>query len=182
MSVLIVEDDAVIRQMVGTQLADRGVTSAATATLGEAREALGRQEFGIVILDSSLPDGSGLDLLRELRRSGSTTHVIVLSGATREVDRLRTLDLGADDHVVKPFFARELVARVLGVRRRRDPKRDFCLRAGHLEIDVAARVALASGKPLELAAKEFDLLAFLAARPGHVFSREDIGAPGPPPT
>ncbi len=75
---------------------------------------------------------------------------------------------------MKPFFARELAARVLAVRRRRDPDKDNTLRAGHVEIDITARAVTVAGARIELTAKEFDLLAFLVARPGHVFSRDDL--------
>ena len=174
MRVLIVEDDAAVGRLVADQLAKRGLEPRVTASLAAAMDALRRQAFDIVILDLTLPDGSGLDVLRDLRRTGSTAHVIVLSGAASELDRVQALGLGADDYVVKPFFARELAARVLAVQRRRDPSEDKRLRAGHLEIDIAARRVTATGREVELSSKEFDLLAFLAARPGHVFSRDDL--------
>jgi len=174
MTVLIVEDDDAIRQLVVDQLVNRGMTITATSSVTEARDAVRQQSFTVVILGITLPDGSGLDVLRDLRGAGSTAHVIVVSGVVTEADRVRAIELGADDYVVKPFFARELAARVLAVRRRRDPTRDSRLLAGHLDIDVAARSVAASGRLLELTAKEFDLLSFLAARPGHVFSREEL--------
>jgi diguanylate cyclase (GGDEF)-like protein/PAS domain S-box-containing protein len=174
MTVLLVEDDTTIRDLVAERLERSGLTVTACASAAAARDALRRQSFHAVILDITLPDGSGLDLLVELRSSGSAAHVIMLSGAASEVDRVRALELGADDYVVKPFYARELTARILAARRRRDPKADSTLRVGPLEIDVAAREVLSSGEPLELTTKEFDLLAFLAARPGHVFSRDEL--------
>jgi len=171
---LIVDDDVAVRILVRDQLEARGITVTLAADAADAREALLHHNFDSIILDISLPDDSGLTVLEELRRAGSTAYVIMLSGAGKEVDRVNALELGADDYVVKPFFARELTARILGVRRRRDRDSDSLLIVGHLEIDLEARRVLFRGDVLELTAKEFDLLAFLAARPGHVFSRDEL--------
>ena len=117
------------------------------------------------------PDWTSCVSLREL---DAPTHVIILSAARSEADRVRAFDLGADDYVVKPFFVRELTARVLAVRRRRDGSKDTRLRHGRIQIDLAARHVTVDDVAVSLAAKEFDLLAFLAARPGHVFSRDEL--------
>ena len=103
-----------------------------------------------------------------------SAHVIVLTGAGSEADRVQAIELGADDYVVKPFFARELAARVLAVERRRGLAEHTTLRIGPLEIDMKARVVTADGRPIDLTTKEFALLAFLAARPGHTFSRVEL--------
>jgi diguanylate cyclase (GGDEF)-like protein/PAS domain S-box-containing protein len=175
MTVLVVEDDTVVSRLVSGELERRGMTVLVAGTVAAAREALRRQgPFQVVLLDVTLPDGTGLEVLRDIRQSGSIAHVIMLSGAATEADRVRALALGADDYVVKPFFVKELTARILAVRRRRGPPTDPKLRIANLEIDVAAREVLVSGQPLELTSKEFDLLAFLTARPGHVFSRDDL--------
>ena len=174
MSVLVVEDEAPIRHLVRNQLESQGVPVEEAGTVTAALELMSRRTYTVVILDLTLPDGSGLTILDNLRRSGSESHVIVLSGATSEADRLNALQRGADDYVVKPFFARELTARVLAVRRRRDPTKDMRLEVGPIMINLRARIVMMDGAPLELTAKEFDLLAYLAARPGHVFSREQL--------
>ena len=174
MTVLVVEDEVAIGHLVGTRLEERGLAVTVVATVAAAQEALRRHAYPIVILDIVLPDGSGLQVLDALRQDGSTAHVIILSGLTAEADRVRALARGADDYVVKPFFVRELVARVLVVRRRREPTGGSQLRAGDLELDLTGRTVTASGQPVSLTTKEFDLLAFLATRPGHVFSREEL--------
>lgn len=174
MKVLVVEDEAAIRRLLRHELQNQGLTVAEAATLLEARAAWREQVFDILILDLSLPDGSGLELLEEVRRSGSTSHVIVLSGAGTEADRVRGLVLGADDYVIKPFSILELNARVLAIRRRLDPAREATLCVGAVTVDLAARQVSVEGRPIETTAKEFDLLAFLAARPGVVFSRDDL--------
>jgi PAS domain S-box-containing protein len=174
MRLLIIEDDDAIRGLVHRQLESRGigVTVARDASSGLA--ALQRTPFDIVLLDLTLPDVPGLEVLRTLRALGSAAHVIILSGLSAEDDRVRAFELGADDYVVKPFFARELTARVLAVRRRREANEDMMLRFDRLTIDLIARQVTVDGSPTELTAMEFDLLAFLAARPGHVFSREEL--------
>lgn len=174
MIVLVVEDEVAIGHLVATQLEERGLAVTVVATVAAAQEALRRHAYPIVILDVTLPDGSGLEVLDALRRDGSTAHVIMLSGLRSEADRVRALARGADDYVVKPFFVRELTARVLGVRRRSKPTGGSTLRVGDLEINLAARAVTVSGQPVPLTTKEFGLLAFLATRPGHVFSREEL--------
>ncbi|MEY2588159.1 MAG: diguanylate cyclase [Acidimicrobiaceae bacterium] len=174
MRVLIVEDDVAVRQLVTRSLAKQGVeiTTAGTCAAGLAE--LHHSSFDVAILDLTLPDGSGLDLVRTLRELGSPAHVIMLSAAGSERDRVQALELGADDYVVKPFFVRELVARILAVRRRRDGARDTTLEYGAIVIDLAARQVTIDGAATSLTTKEFDLLAFLAARPGYAFSRDEL--------
>ncbi len=174
MRVLVVEDDTGIRRLVSSRLAQQGLEVTPASTAAEGLRALRHVTFDVAILDLALPDGSGLDLVQALRDLGADTHVIILTGAGSEEDRVRALELGADDYVVKPFFVRELSARVLAVQRRRDLAKDSTLTHGPLEVDLAARCVTVDGAPVELTAKEFDLLAFLAARPGHAFSRDDL--------
>lgn len=174
MRVLIVEDEAMIRQMVGEQLERRGVGIVSAGTVAASREALEHEDFHAIILDLGLPDGSGFDILAELRASGSSTHVIVLTGAASEADRIHAIEAGADDVVVKPFFVRELAARVLAVERRRSLSEDRLLRIGPLEIDLKACEVVSGDRTIELTNREFDLLAFLAARPGQTFSRAEL--------
>jgi PAS domain S-box-containing protein len=172
--VLVVEDEAAIRQIVCNELAIRGVDVVPAGTLAAGREALEREQFHALVLDLTLPDGSGLDILTELQVSGSTTHVIVLSGASSEADRVHALESGADDYVVKPFSVREVIARILAVERRRSVAADTRLHIGPLKIDLGARHVTVHERPLELTEMEFSLLAFLAARPGHTFSRGEL--------
>jgi PAS domain S-box-containing protein len=181
MRLLIVEDDVAVRRLVSDRLAMQGIAVTAAATVAAALTELHHSTFDVAILDLNLPDGSGLDLLQTLRQRGSSTHVIILTGAGSETERVRGLELGADDYVVKPFFVRELAARVLAVRRRQDMGKDSTLRYGPITIDLAARQVTVNEVPVSLTAKEFDLLAFLAARPRHVFSRDELlHSVGPP--
>ncbi len=174
MRVLIIEDEAAICQLVRDHLELQGVGTVSAGSVAAGRAALAQEDFHVVILDLTLPDGSGLEVLADLRSTGSDAHVIVLTGAGSEADRINAFESGADDYVVKPFFARELAARVLAVERRRNLTEDTTLRIGPLEIDLNAREVTADGQPIDLTTKEFALLAFLAARPGHTFSRDEL--------
>jgi PAS domain S-box-containing protein len=113
-------------------------------------------------------------VLDVLRQSGATAHVIVLSGSAEEADRVEALQRGADDFVVKPVFVKELTSRVLSVRRRGDPERDATVRLANCEIDLRARRVTRAGQVIDLTTMEFDLLAYLAVRPGHVFNRDQL--------
>jgi PAS domain S-box-containing protein len=172
-TVLVVEDDSAMRHLVRDDLERANMRVTEADSVAQAVEALRGAVFDVVILDLRLPDGSGLDVLAGLREDGGAAHVIVLSGAASQADRIRGLEAGADDYVVKPFFARELTARVRAVQRR-NAALDTTLQLGALHIDVAAKRVLLAGAPVDLTTREFALLAFLAARPGHVFSRAEL--------
>src|ERR687897_741786 len=131
----------------------------------------------LVLLDVMLPDGSGFDVARELRRT-SKVPIIMLTARGEEADRVAGLELGADDYVVKPFSARELVARVRAVLRRAaeagEPKTDGVTEIGDLTIDRARRTVSFRGDELELSRKEFDLLRLLVDNAGSVVTRERL--------
>ncbi|MDZ7677383.1 MAG: EAL domain-containing protein [Acidimicrobiales bacterium] len=174
MSALIVEGVPGMRRVLRGHLRDRGVEVRTAGSVGEAREEIGRQSFLVVIVDLVLPDGSGLDVLDTLRGSGSVAHVIVMSDSPADADRVAALEHGADDYVVKPFLMRQLAARVLAVRRLVDPVNDARLHIGAVVVDLRTRDAQVDGRRLDLTDKEFDLLAYLTARPGHTFSKAHL--------
>ncbi|MGK2947704.1 MAG: EAL domain-containing protein [Acidimicrobiales bacterium] len=174
MSVLLVDHDAGLRSRLRAQLQDRGVHVTVAGTVAEAEAALALRSFVVVILELRLSDGLGLEVLDRLRASGSTSHVIMLSASTGESDHVGALERGADDFVVKPFYLRELTARVLAVRRRHDPAADTVVQVGPFHIDLLGREVTRGTATVELTPKEFDLLAYLAVRPGHVFDREQL--------
>lgn len=174
MRLLLVEDNLDVRRLVIDRLDHDGIAVTAATTVAEAMTELHHGAFDVVLLDLTLPDGSGLDVLEALRALGSDAHVVILSGAGTEMDRVRALRLGADDYVVKPFFVRELSARILAVQRRQDSSRTTAFHFGRLRIDLTAREVAVDGALLHLSTMEFDLLACLAARPRHVFSRDDL--------
>lgn len=174
MRLLIVEDDRALRGLVIDHLEEQGVTVTAAANAAAARSEMQHTRFDVAILGVSARDSAAIDLLRALSGDGCKTHVIILSTAKTEADRLRLFELGADDHVVKPFFVRELTARVLAVRKRLGKTRDTNLQYGPINIDLAARQVSVDGSPVDLTVKEFDLLAFLATSPRRAFSRDEL--------
>lgn len=174
MRLLLLEDDVAVRRLVTNHLEQRGFAVTVATTVAEALQHVAHDAFDVAILDLSLPDGSGLAVLASLRALGATTHVTILSGAGGEIDRVGALDLGADDYVVKPFFVRELTARVLAVQRRRASSDVTALQFGPLRIELAAREVSLDDVPVHLTTKEFDLLACMAAGPRRVFSRDEL--------
>jgi DNA-binding response OmpR family regulator len=172
--VLIIETDSALRRPLEEQLVREGMTVVAVADAPSGRAMLQAPPFDLVILDLMLPKGAGLEILAALGQAGSTAHVIVTSKAATEIDRVRALDLGADDYVTGPLFARELAARALAVRRRLEAAGPLHLHYDWLDIDLTARTVAVHGAPVELTTKEFDLLTYLASRPGQVQSREEL--------
>jgi DNA-binding response OmpR family regulator len=173
--ILVVEDDAAISTSLVDGLGDAGFEASAVST---GHDALAAGEFDLVLLDLGLPDMDGLDVCRALR-AASDVPIIVLTARSDELDRVLGLELGADDYVVKPFGFRELVARIRAVSRRRGSGSGTAapaaqLEVGPLRIDVRGRRAWVDGEEVPFTAKEFDLLAYLAAEPGVVHRRGDI--------
>src|SRR6266511_1195194 len=176
-TVLVVDDEPTIREIVVGYLAREGYRTLEAADGDRARELLERDRPDLVVLDVMLPGTDGLELCRWIR-SSSRLPVIMLTARGEESDRIVGLELGADDYVTKPFSPRELVARVRTVLRRSaptDPKVER-LSFETLEIDAATREVTREGQPLRLTAKEFDLLYFLARHPRRVFSRQQLMA------
>jgi len=182
--VLVVDDDAAIRTVVRWQLDDAGFRVVEADDGQAALRRIRDDHPALVVLDLSLPGLGGLDVLRALRggRCGrSDTPVIVLSGRSGETDRIVGLDLGADDYLVKPFSPGELAARVRSVLRRSGADlAEEVLTVGKVRIEPTSRRVVVSregdgeGADVELTPKEFDLLAFLASHPRHVFTRVQL--------
>jgi len=171
---LIIEDDAGIRRALTRALQDRGhgVASSPAGMTGLADAVSDRPD--LVILDLGLPDVDGVDLLRMLR-GVSDVPVIVATARDDEPSLVRALDAGADDYVVKPFGADHLDARIRAVLRRASEKSgDDKLVLGELSLDPRGREASLGDERLELTPKEFDLLAYLLARPGVVVSKREL--------
>jgi DNA-binding response OmpR family regulator len=173
-TVLVVDDEETVRDVVGQYLTREGFR---VLTAGDGREVTGlveRESPDLVILDIMLPGIGGLEVCRAIR-ARRPTPVILLTARSQETDRIVGLELGADDYVTKPFSPRELVARVRAVLRRADgaPQPDVLV-LGDLEIDLPAREVRVRGRDVRLAAREFDLLAFLARNPRRVFTRDQI--------
>jgi DNA-binding response OmpR family regulator len=172
--ILLVDDEPRIREVVANYLRRDGYVVETAADGAVARRHLAEFQPDLVVLDLMLPAVSGLDILTEIRRAGDLP-VIVLTARAEEPDRVAGLELGADDYVVKPFSPRELVARVRTVLRRATPRPapgPFVV--DEVEVDPGRRVATVAGEPIELTAREFDLLAFFVANARQVFSRGEL--------
>ncbi|SER10102.1 response regulator transcription factor [Lentzea albida] len=175
MRVLVVEDDDRVARGLLTALRHAGYEVHRVAT---AADALRAAPADVVLLDLGLPDGDGLDVLRELRHRPGTA-VITVTARGEERERVLGLRAGADDYVVKPFGTSELLARIEAVLRRTrahraEPESEAPVEVGPLHILTSTRVVTLAGEPLSLTRKEFDLLALLATRRGEVVSRDFI--------
>lgn len=172
--ILVVEDEEAIAEPLVESLEREGFTAEVTSTLAAATDAYRRQPPDLILLDVMLPDGDGRDLCRDIRKE-SDVPIIMLTARGEEVDRVVGLELGADDYVVKPFSARELTARIRAIMRRgRLGERRGVMEVGEIRLDPASRAVTKNGEPIELAAREFDLLQLLMTNAGKVVRREEI--------
>lgn len=174
MRLLLVEDDADLREAVARNLARSGFTVDTAATLAEAVASVEVQSYDAIVLDLSLPDGDGLELIRRLRAKRDPTPILVLTARDRVEDRVRGLESGADDYLVKPFAHDELVARLRALLRR--PRADLGeeIRAGRLVLRPASGEILVDGEPLTLPRRERMALELLLRRRGRVVSRQAL--------
>jgi DNA-binding response OmpR family regulator len=174
-TVLVVDDEPIVREVVASYLNREGYRTLEAADGNRARELVEQEEPNLVVLDLMIPGTDGLALCRWIR-SSSQLPVIMLTARGEEADRIVGLELGADDYVTKPFSPRELVARVRSVLRRAEPAVPPVERMsfGDLELVSATREVMKAGRSLQLTAKEFDLLQFMASHPRHVFSRDQL--------
>ena len=181
--VLVVEDDAHIRELIGLHLGLEGLDHTAVADGREALGRLGDSRFDLVVLDLMLPGVDGLTLCKALRKSGPNTGtpVLMLTARGEESDTVLGLESGADDYLTKPFGVREFVARVRALLRRPRAAEAVPADAGDrpvavhgVEVDPARRRVRVRGQEVELTAQEFRLLHLLASHPGIVFSREAL--------
>ncbi len=172
--ILVVEDEPGIAEPLVAHLGREGFEATAVNTVADARARFEREPPALMVLDVMLPDGDGRDLCRELR-STSDVPIVLLTARGADADRIVGLELGADDYVVKPFSAGELVARIRAILRRaeRGPARHV-VEIADLRLDLDARIVTLRGSPIQLAAREFDLLALLMSNAGSVVRREEI--------
>jgi two-component system, OmpR family, copper resistance phosphate regulon response regulator CusR len=170
--ILVIEDEHKLAKALleGLQAEQYGV---ALAHSGEEGFYLVQTEpFDLVVLDVMLPGRSGLEILTAMRRHGLRTPVLMLTARDAVEDRVRGLDTGADDYLLKPFAFPELLARIRALSRRGIPEGSPRLRIGDLEVDVVGRSVTRAGQLLDLTAREFELLEYLVRHQGHVVSRE----------
>lgn len=179
--ILIIDDDARLRDLLLRYLAEQGFAVRAVADGGSLDKALSLNHYHLLVLDLMLPDEDGLAILRRLRGTGENVPVILLTAKGDEIDRIVGLEMGADDYLCKPFNPRELVARIHAVLRRKGSQpvgapeaEEKVLRFGDCELNFATRVLIKAGVPISLTTAEFALLKALVTHPRHPLSRDKL--------
>ncbi|MGH7036826.1 MAG: response regulator [Stellaceae bacterium] len=170
---LVVDDDARLRELLRRYLSDNGFRVTVAADAAEARAALARFAFDLVVLDVMMPGESGLDLTRALRGEGGAP-VLLLTARAEPEDRINGLEQGAEDYLAKPFEPRELVLRIHNILQRRPRADAGALRFGGYRFDLARGELFRGGEPVHLTAAEAGLLSILAHKAGQAVAREEL--------
>lgn len=171
MKILIVEDQRRLGQFLKKSLTERTYTVTWVQSCREARDALCETSYDVIVLDLGLPDGDGLALLQEWRKGGFNEPVLILSARDAVQDRIKGLDLGADDYLPKPFSLEELHARVRSLLRRQVAVKETVLEHRGIRMDLLGRVVTQEGRPVELTSREFALLEIFMHNPGRILTR-----------
>jgi len=176
MRILLVEDDPMIGKTLQKALQQDGYAVDRVADGEAARAAIAGagDGYALVLLDLGLPRKGGLELLRELRREGNRMRVLVVTARDAVADRVAGLDAGADDYLTKPFSLDELAARMRALLRRDVAREDNVLRHGDLALDTVTHAVTKGGRPVDVSAREFALLAALLQRPGAALSKAQL--------
>jgi len=178
--ILVLDDDLEIRNLLGKYLASQDFRVSLAADLKGFRKAVASSTINLAVMDVMLPDGSGLDMCRDLRAQNSTLPIILLTALTEDVDRILGLEFGADDYLGKPFNPRELVARIRAVLRRQQDSSltlvdNRIYKFSDFEVEtVRRRITNGNRQEIDLTGAEFDLLHALLSRPGRLLSREQL--------
>ncbi len=181
-TILIVDDEEHILELIEYNLYQNQFHALTAQTGEEALALLEKEKIDLVLLDWMLPGISGIDVLKQIRKSDKLSEipVILLTAKGEEIDKVLGLELGADDYISKPFGIHELVARVKAVLRRsakiesKEKDKENCLVLSDIKIDRVSREVFAKGVPIELSLKEFELLYFLGKNKGRVFTRDQL--------
>lgn len=174
MRILLLEDQPVLSEAIASHLTSKGFSVDVAGSIRQADAALSVGQFDAAFFDLSLPDGDGVALLTRLRQQDNKLPVIIMTARDRISDRIRGLEAGADDYVVKPFDLNEMVARLQAVLRRYSGNPNPVLRIGRFEIDQTGYRLLIDGKDIQLTAKEWAVLAKLVAKVGALVSKEQL--------
>jgi len=170
--VLVVEDERKLAQVLASALQAEHYDVVVAATGEDGFYRVNAERFDMVVLDLMLPGRSGLEILQTLRQRHIDTPVLILTARDGIDDRVRGLDFGADDYLVKPFALPELLARIRALLRRGRPSDVLRLKVADLELDLVARRIIRGDRPIDLTSREFDLLEYLMRHHGHLVSRE----------
>ena len=171
MKLLIIEDELSLQEMMSTTLRKEGYIVEGASTYASAIEKLGNYSYDCLLLDITLPDGNGLDILREIKKSGKEVNVIITSARDSIDDKIEGLELGADDYLAKPFHLAELAARIRSVTRRSRNAGELAYTVGNVSLFEASQRLTVDGKEVTLLKKEFDILKYFLMRPGHMVDK-----------
>jgi DNA-binding response OmpR family regulator len=174
MKVLIVEDERRVGQFISRGLEEMAYSATWVRTCREARDALADNPHDVIVLDLGLPDGDGLELLREWRSLGFNEPVLILSARDAVQDRIKGLNLGADDYLAKPFSFEELLARIRSLLRRHGGKKATVFEHRGIKMDLLARTVTRNNQKVDLTAREFSLLELFMQNQGRVLTRTMI--------
>ncbi|MFO1171937.1 MAG: response regulator transcription factor [Hyphomicrobiaceae bacterium] len=174
MRILVVEDEPLLADAICVHLKKAGHAVDWMDRLGDAAAALDTTDYGLVLLDLHLPDGRGLDLLKQRRAKGDKRPVIICTARDQIRDRIEGLNAGADDYLVKPFDLDELIARVLAVQRRYDAQPNPLVTIGPLKFDTSSRQLWKGEESIDVTAREWALIECLIRRPGAIVSKAQV--------
>lgn len=175
MKILVVEDEARVASFIEKGFRENAYATAWAKNCAEANDLLSESEFDLVVLDLGLPDGDGLELLREWRKCGFDEPVVILSARDSVSDKVAGLNIGADDYLPKPFSFEELLARARSLMRRQGKSKQTTLIYKNITLDLLAHRASVDDKQVELTNREFALLEYLMQNQGRVLTRTAIG-------
>jgi DNA-binding response OmpR family regulator len=180
-TVLVIEDDRSIVELVSLHLKDLGFDTESESEGSSGLKRALEHEYLLIVLDLMLPGIDGLEVCRRIRAVNARTPVLMLTAKSEELDKVLGLEIGADDYLTKPFSVKEFIARVKALARRASiapgdekEKRQEVMRFGGIVVDIGKRSASADGRPIDLTAKEFDLLLLFARNPGRAFNRQQL--------
>jgi DNA-binding response OmpR family regulator len=171
MKVMIVEDQERLARFLEQGLKECAYTVQWVKTCAEARDALAESAFDVILLDLGLPDGDGIDLLRQWRNAGFNEPVLILSARDAVADRIKGLDVGADDYLPKPFSFEELLARVRSLVRRQSSVKNTVLEYRGIRVDLLSHTVQLDGKPIDLTSREYALLEIFMQNQGRILTR-----------
>jgi len=171
MKVLVVEDQQRLGQFLERGLREAAYTVRWVRTCKDALDALAESAYDVIVLDLGLPDGDGIDMLRQWRESGFNEPVLILSARDSLEDRIKGLNIGADDYLPKPFSFEELLARVRSLVRRQSTSKQMVLEHRGIRVDLVSHTVEVNGRPLDLTSREFALLQIFMQNAGRILTR-----------
>ncbi|MBN1638323.1 MAG: response regulator transcription factor [Ignavibacteriales bacterium] len=174
MKILLVEDNKVLARDIKLFLKESGFLVEWVENLGGANEKIALYNYDVAIVDLGLPDGSGLDLIEKIKNENIEMGVLILTARDSIDDKVKGLNIGADDYMTKPFHKAELIARLHSIQRRKSEKRNNILEVDELKIDILNSDVYVKNEKLKLTKKEFDLLFFFMHNPKKILTRESI--------